>query len=422
MGISQDIKKTLILVWPLLAAIGMVMAGNGLQNTLLGLRASHEGFPVFTIGIIMAMYYMGYVIGCHLTPKMLAKVGHIRVFAAVASLASTTILFNGLFIDPIIWGISRIVTGASFAGLFIISESWLNDIAPNNLRARIFAAYISVVNAGSFIGQFFINAAPLENMDLFAAVSVLISLALIPITLADKPSPKFVFAQKMPIRDIMRTSPLSVVGVLVSGMSASCILGICTVYCKSIGMTIPETAHVIAASILGSATIPIAAGWFSDRFDRRKIIICLALLGALSAMGLVFSNQPPLLFMYCLGGLGSSVYAIAIAYLNDKLKPEQMVSATSSMILLNGIGACIGPIVVSYLMQNIGMTMFFSSIATCFGFLFLFGLYRAVVGDKVDVENQLSFVNVTNRSSPVMVEVLKEKNNLRPDDIDSISL
>lgn len=404
---STALRQTLLLVWPLLAGIVMITTGNGLQGTLLGLRAMAEGFPVFATGIVMSMYYCGFLLGCFIVPRAISSVGHIRVFAASASLASTTILLHGLLADPLPWAFVRALSGLSFAGLFIVAESWLNNIATNKLRAQIFGAYIGVVHGGLFIGQFLITLAPVTDFTLFVLISVLISLSVLPLTLANKPAPGHHAPEHLPFGKLFKRSPLSIVAVFCSGLCGATILTLGAVYAQQAGFATPAIASFVASYVLGAATLPFFIGWLSDRIDRRKMIIALALCAFACAAVVSVNSALAIPGMIVLGGMVVSIYSIAIAYMNDQLKPGQIVSATASMILVNSMGACIGPLLIGGLMEWGGNAVFFPSFAALYGLLVLLGLVRAAIGERVDVAAQGEFVAMPARSSPGVMQITK---------------
>ena len=270
---QPQVGKTIILIWPLLMALALIMAGNGLQGTLLGLRASLEEFPVSAVGSVMSLYYVGFLVGCYLVPRMISAVGHIRVFAGLASLASTTILIHGVFMDLWVWSFVRLLSGLSFAGLFIVSESWLNNIATNKLRGQIFSFYLFVIHGGLFSGQFLVALAPPGDIDLFILISILVSLSLMPITLANKPAPGYEKPETLSFKKIFKKSPLAPIGVFATGICAGTILSMGVIYARDTGYSDEQAAYFVASYILGSTIIPLIVGWLSDRIDRRNVII-----------------------------------------------------------------------------------------------------------------------------------------------------
>ena len=387
----------------------MIMVGNGLQGTLLALRADFEGISVLVIGLFMSMYYCGFLAGWSIVPKMIKSVGHIRVFAGFASLASTTILLEGLFVDPYVWSCVRFIGGLSFVGLFIVAESWLNDIAPNRSRGQILSAYIFVINAGLFIGQFLINLGSIVSMGLFVLISVLISLSLVPITLANKPSPGFSEVESLPFKKLVKISPYAVLCVFSCGFIKAGMLGIGPVYALSMGLEISEISILMAAYILGCAIIPLGIGWLSDHFDRRKVIIGTCFVGFIFSIWILINASWIYACALMVGGCSNAIYGVGAAMVNDRLKPSQMTSATASLILINGVGACVAPIILGFLMQTIGPITFFSAFALTFLLTFAFGLYRSMAGPGIEVESQGEFQAIP-ASSGAGIVAIAEKN------------
>lgn len=406
--ISKEIKQTLVLTWPLFTGLALIMAGNGLQGTLLGLRASVEGFPVFVTGLVMSLYYVGFVVGCAVIPKMIMSVGHVRVFAGLASLASTTILLHGVFVDPWVWGVVRVFSGISFAGLFIVSESWLNSIATNKLRGQIFGFYLLVINGGLFAGQFLIHLDTLESINLFVLISVLVSLSMLPVTLANKPSPGYQEPDTLPLRKLIKSSKLSLVSVFCTGFCSSSLIGIGAVYAVNEGFSVQWASYFLASYILGTALLPVIVGWVSDQVDRRKAIIVVAALACIFASFLDLFPQVILFTIFFFGGAVTSIYSIGIAYMNDNIKPEQAVSASATLILVSGIGASLGPVVTGSMMDFAGNDSFFVAMIVVMGFLMCFGVYRSYVGDEIDVDDQSDFISVPARSSHAIIELVED--------------
>ncbi len=401
-------KNTLLLVWPLLVGVFFIMMGNGLQGTLLGISANLASFDTQTIGIIMSLYYCGYLVGCYFAPRMIGSVGHIRVFAAMASLASTTILINGYFLNEFVWALMRFISGISFACLFIVAESWLNRIAPNKRRAQIFSAYVFIINFGFFGGQFLLYFGSPANISLFILVSVLISLAMLPITLANKPAPGNEIPEPAPLRKLLKQSPLSFGGVFTSGFCTGSVLGFAPIFLGDGGATKETIANFIAIYILGSALIPLFVGALSDRMDRRKFIVIIAVI-ACGLSAYITWRSYNLLTIFSLGGVAVCLYSVSIAYMNDKLRSEQIVSAASTLIMANGMGACLGPLLSSILYQNVSMHSFFPMLLGMFILLTLIGIWRMIVGEDIDVEEQSEFVNIPARAAPSILEITAPK-------------
>ena len=259
------LKQTLFPIWSLLFGIAILTMASALQSSLIGIRASIESFNTTATGLIMSAYYLGFIIGSLLVPNWVKNVGHIRVFAAVASLASITILMQSVVVNPWFWMLMRMGTGLCYAGLFIVTESWLNDIATNKTRGRLFSIYIIEIWASQTLGQFLLNLSPPSGYGLFILTSVLISLALVPLLLVRTPSPTINVPEKLNILGLVKTAPLGVTGVTIAGVTSGALLGLGALYAKSIGLNIAEISLFIGASYVGGMMLQWPIGKLSDR-------------------------------------------------------------------------------------------------------------------------------------------------------------
>lgn len=402
--------KNFISAWPLFFGVAMIMIGNGLQGTLLGVRAGIEGFPVQSMGLIMSMYFVGFLAGARYVPRLIARVGHIRVFAAFASLASTTILFHGLFPNEIIWGVARALTGLSYAGLYIVIESWLNNSVDNKGRGKIMALYLFIMYMAMAIGQYLLMAANPAGMELFVMGSVLITLALIPISLSSRPGPQLdEVTQNIGIAALFKKSRLGVFGVFASGMAGACLFSIGPVYAVRMEFEVAQISTFMAAAILGGVLLQFPIGWASDKFDRRIVLIITAaatagfcMLGAVFAHVSIYALYAA---MFCLGGTGLTIYGLCTAHTNDHLERSQIVGASATMILINGIGSIMGPILSSNLMR-ITPSMFFVTMGTIYATIAIYGAYRASIRPPVPMDQQGDFVPMSAPSTGAVIDML----------------
>lgn len=408
--------SALMAAWALLLGMALIMLGNGLQGTLLGLRATLEGFPTTITGFVMTGYFVGFLLGSTVAPRIVQRVGHIRVFAALASLASASALVHAVFVDPWTWGLMRIVTGFSYAGLYVVAESWLNDRATNETRGQILSIYMVVAYGGMTAGQFLLNVGDPSGFDLFILISVLVSLALVPISLTAAPAPTFDAPSPVSLRLLYTISPLGVVGGLATGLSNGVIFGMGAVYGKAAGMSNAEISMFMGLILLGGMLLQWPVGRISDFLDRRRVIIGVTSLAALLA--LVAGSIPglPLWWLLALtflfGGMTLPMYSLCGAHLNDFLDPKQMVAASSSFVLVNGLGAILGPTSGSIAMQMIGPKGFFLWLALLHCFIALFALWRMTQRSAVPVDEQGAFVSMPPRGSPMSVTLNPET----PDD------
>lgn len=385
-------KETLLKTWPLFFGLGMMMIANGLQGTLLGIRAGIEDFSVLSIGFIMSAYYIGFLAGSAYVPALIARVGHIRVFAALASLASTTVLIHGLIIDELAWCVVRGLTGFAYAGLFLVVESWLNDAATNKSRGTILGLYMVITYVGMAIGQGLLNVADPDKMELFVMTSVLVSLALVPISLSRRPAPDFALNEKIKITTIWKRSPLGILGVTMTGVASAALFGIGPVYGAEIGLSTAAISGFMASFLIGSVVCQMPVAWMSDRMDRRKMIIILGFLSAAVSGLLLITNADNLWLLFgvfaMLGGACLPIYGQCISHVNDHLLPRQFVAASGTLLLLNGAGAAFGPLVVTGIMAVAGVNGFVAFLIVAFLAIGCFGVYRTFRAAPVPQENQ----------------------------------
>jgi MFS family permease len=366
--------------WPLLFGMGVLMLGAGLQGTLIGLRATLEGFAPFVIGVVMSCYYIGYIGGSFGVPPFVRRVGHIRVFAALTAIASVAILLQGVFVTATFWAVLRLISGFCFAGIYIVAESWLNDRAENESRGSVLAFYMVILYLGLGGGQFLLNVADPTGPLLFVTTSVLISIAVVPMSLSVQRAPEFEAAKRIRLADLYRVSPMGVVGVVVSGVMSGALYSLGPVYAKLIGFNAPGIAAFMGASILAAVATQLPIGRLSDRADRRTVLTAVCAAATLfAAFAATLDNTSHALLITlaaCHGGLILSLYSLALSHINDHLDPAQMVSASASVILLNGAGAVAGPLIFAALIDVLGPAAYFGGMAFLAGALAGYALWR----------------------------------------------
>lgn len=410
--------RPLLSNWPLFFGLTMIMMGNGLQGSLLGIRASLENFDEMATGLIMSCFYLGYIIGSRFSPRFIRDVGHIRVFAALASLAATTILLHGVFVDPWFWALVRMGTGFSYAGLYIVIESWLNDAATNRTRGRMMATYMILSYLGLVAGQLMLNLAAPEHIELFVLSSVLISVALMPISLSKRPAPTIIIPKSIGIRGLYKKSPLGVIGMVTSGMITSMIFAIAPVYGENAGYTIGQISLLMTAFMIGAILAQPPIGWLSDRFDRRKVLtavlLTLSLICALTYVTGIMTHAGivPYLAATIIGGFALSIYSLAAAHTNDHLQKDEITTASATLIMINGLGAMCGPLLVTTIMGNFGTQAYFMTISFVALCAFIIAVYRMRVSPAVPPEAQGTYpimpVTITER---LMSSALHEHDN-----------
>ena len=368
------------------------MLGDGLQGTLLAVRADQEGFSATITGLVMSSFYLGFLLGSITTPKITAQVGHIRVFAALAALASAAILIHAVFIQIPVWIALRFISGICFSGLYIVAESWLNDRATNETRGKLLSLYMVVSYLGVGAGQLLLNlAAPTEYL-LFILTSVLISLAVVPLLLSAGAPPAFRESVNISLRELFVLSPLGIVGMFAVGLVTATFFALGPIYGQRIGLDIENISYFMAAAVVGTIVLQWPLGALSDRFDRRIVLTIVSILTALAAVICVQlsqdSNLMLLLSAGLFGGLAFPLYSICIAYTNDHLDPSQMIAASGALVLTGGLGAVLGPILIASIMDRFGEQSFFWAMGGVHGLLGLFALYRMTRSAAVPLKKQ----------------------------------
>lgn len=391
--------------------IAILMLGHGLQGTLLGLRANLEAFQPAVTGMVMSGYYVGMLVGSLRVPTLVARVGHVRVFAALLSLGSTAILFQAMFVEPVAWFLMRFMTGYCFAGAFIVAESWLNGSATNETRGSLLSLYMVVQMGFMAAGQFLLNLADPKGFDLFILVSVLISIAAVPMLLTAVAAPPIAASRKIGLLGLYRLSPLGVVGIAAVGTANGGLYAMGPVFGNEEGLSVAAISAFMAAIILGGVAFQVPIGRLSDRVDRRWVIAGVALLTAMVALPPVLIRELPTwsLFpgFFLVGGLSLPLYALCVAHTNDFLAPEQMVGASSALILAYGIGAAAGPTLAAITMQLLGPAGYPLFQAVLHNAIGLYALYRMTRRAAAPAEERGIYVTLPN-PSPVATSLAQQ--------------
>lgn len=402
----------IVKAWPLLLGMFMLMIGNGLQGTLLGVRGGAEGFSDTTLGYVMAGYFVGFLGGSRATPWLLRRVGHVRVFAALASLISAAFVLYAAVVHPAAWFALRLIIGFCFSGVYIVAESWLNDTATNETRGQTMSAYITVQMLGIILAQALLNVADPAGYDLFIIMSVLVSISFAPILLSSTPVPVFQTTRAMTLGRLYRTSPLGCVSIVILGAIFACQFGMSAVYAAGLGLGNVQISLFIGTIYLGGLICQPPIGWFSDRMDRRRLIIILTGTGSLGCLVVPVLGPSAVTLVvagFMMGGIANPLYSLVVAYVNDYLEHEDMPAASAGLIMLNGIGAMGAPILVGFLMDTIARDAFFLFLSASFAAITFYALWRmrqrpvrAVVGDMAPV------VPMSQVVSPIAADVARE--------------
>ena len=394
--------------WALFFGVGMIMLANGLQGSLIGVRASLEGYTAFAAGFIMTGYYAGFLSGALIIPQRIKNVGHVRTFAALASIASISILLHSLHVSFFGWFLMRFITGMCFVGMYTVAESWINDLSENNNRGQALSVYMMVSMAGSAFGQLFLNIASPETATLFMLVSILISVSLVPILVVVSKQPDFSISEFLTIKELYNTSPLGVTAAVLTGLAHGTLWGIGSIYALKNGLTIEQVSIFMFTFIIGGAVNQYLIGYLSDRYDRRSVLVAVAFLASFfSVLAVVFGTSftSLLIITFIFGGLTVPLYALAIAHTNDFLSRKEMVAASAGLQLATGAGLTVGPLLGGLAIDLIGAAGFWIYLFVIHGSLGIFGLYRMSIRDAVPLEDQGSTVLLNSRSAIVSMEL-----------------
>ena len=379
--------------WALFFGFAIICLGHGLQGTLVGVRAVIENFSYISIGIIITGYYIGILSGSLIIPHFLKKVGHIRVFAALASLASIAILLHSIFIIPFIWFFIRILTGFCMAGIFVIMESWLNEKAVKETRGSLLSIYLIITFSFIGIGSFLLNLSDPAKFDLFVLVSIFLSFALIPILLTSSNPPSFENPKRLKFAELYKLSPLGFVGALLVGLAHGTIFGLGAVYAKTNGLDNLQVSLFIVILTIFGALFQWPIGYVSDKIDRRIVLILVTFIASVICILIIISSYLSIILLYILlalyAGMSLPMYSLVIAHTNDYLQPDEIVAASAAIVALVGCGSIFGPIAASYFMAIIGPSGFFIFLFIVHLALGLFGIYRMEIRTKpVDIKSQ----------------------------------
>ena len=350
---------------------------------------------------------MGFLSGARLTPLMIRRVGHVRVFAALGSFMSAGLIAFPLLTEPSAWTVLRVLVGFCMSGIYVTAESWLNEAATNETRGKVLSAYMIAQTLGIIGAQGLLTLGDAGTAVLFIGASILVSVSFAPILLSVTPVPVTEATRPMSLRALFSGSPLGTVGIFLLGSLYATQSGMSAVFGTQIDLTATQIAMFVAMLFAGALVFQYPIGWLSDRIDRRKLIFGAALMGAIScALGGISGDRlwPLMSAAFFAGGMTTPLYALFLAYTNDFLSLEDMPAASGGLVLTFGIGAILGPLAAGWAMQELGPFAFWLVLGTTFGAIALYALYRMVTQQAVPADETESYLGVVPTASPVAVE------------------
>lgn len=398
--------RTLFSISSLLTGIALVLMGLALLGTALGLRAVQENYSDPTIGLIMASYFAGFVIGSYVCPGLIRRIGPIRSYAALAAIASACAFMHALLITPVAWAALRCISGICMVGLYMVVESWLNGIAPSARRGQIFAVYVIVTLSAQAIGQLLLLLDSDAHVVAFGIAAAFFSLGLVPVALTKLPQPAPVETPPIRARGLLARAPLSAVGALVAGLVTGAFWGLGAAYASRVGLAPPQVAVFMLAVIGGGVLLQWPIGHLSDRNDRRRVLFAVAIAGMLASLLAALTTRFGGLWVYlpaaAVGGTIFSLYALSLAYLNDRIHSHAVLDASRVILMVFGIGAFAGPIVAGLCMALLGPSGLLFYIALSLGLLALYAVRSLRDVPPVPEEERSTFMPMDQTSQAAL--------------------
>ncbi len=392
--------------WPLLLGMLLLMIGNGMQGTLLGIRGGIEGIPTFQMSVVMSGYFGGFLLGSLVVPGVIKNVGHVRVFAALGSLISAAVVLYSIQPDWIVWTLLRVMVGFCFCGVYITAESWLNASSTNENRGQALAAYMITQLLGIVIAQGLLNIGDPAGYLLFIIPSVLVSLAFTPILLTARPAPNFETIKRMSFARLYDASPLGCVGVFLMGGVFSALAGMSSVWGASIGLSVAQISLFVAAIYSGGLVLQYPLGWVSDRWDRRRLVLILSAVGSLTTL-VVVVVQPGTLGLVVagaiMGGVANPIYAVLLAYTNDYLDQSDMAAASAGLLFIYGVGSFGGPLITGWMMAQMGPSGFWAYMGVLMLALAIYAGWRMTRRRALTPDEQGNYAVITPGNTQLVV-------------------
>ena len=395
-------------LFPLLLAAGILLAGNGLQGTLIALRGAQEGFSASLIGFMGTAYFAGFLLGCLFITQMLRAVGHIRCFATLAAVGASGTLMMVLVIDPVSWIVMRFVVGFCFAGLFTTIESWLNSGVANENRARVLALYRIIDLAAVTVSQFMIPLFGPGGFVIFGVMAIMITLSMVPVSLGDRSNPTPPAEMSLDLKGVWALSPLACMGCIVAGLSNSAFRLIGPIYADGIGLSVADIAVFISLGIIGGVVLQYPLGSLSDRWDRRRVLLLTSAASMVLALAIAFgagdSRMANFVLIFLFAAFAMPIYSLAAAHANDFAGQGGYVKVAAALMFFYSIGAVVGPLASSFLMERFGINALFLYSAAVYGVFIAVTLWRMAARATPPRAERGRFASLI-RTSPFFVKL-----------------
>lgn len=375
------------------------MAAGGIHGLILPIRGTAEGFSAFSLGMLGTGWAIGYVLGCILVPRVVARVGHVRSFSVMAAVAVISVLLSVLIIHPGAWIPLRALAGFSFAGGAMIVESWISERTDPSFRGRVFATYTMVNLAATTAGQLLLIIGDARGFFFFILAAVFYACSLVPTALSTTAAPQPLVQPKLDLKSLWLNSPIAVVAVFLVGVSNSSFGTLAAVYGQQIGLNVTAIAFLVSITILAGALCQLPVGWLSDRTDRRAVLIGLAIIAGL--VDLFFLIMQPRDVMVVLiaaaifGAMIFAMYPVILAHANDHATSDSFLKISSGLLLVMGAGSIIGPLIGGGLMALLGPDYLFAPTLLAHSFMASFAAWRMTKRAAVDDKKKGDFVTIS---------------------------
>lgn len=418
-------RRALIDNWALFLGMLFLMVGNGMLVTLLTIRGTTLGFSELEISLMQACYPLGALAGTVLTPRLIEKVGHIRVFSALASMVSVAAIAHLLTSDPISWGAMRLLAGACFPGLYVITESWLNAKTENRIRAQVLSVYFMIQSAGPALGTAMVALPDPRGNLLFGLCSILLSVAIVPLLLSNNRAPEYTAPDRMPVRRLYKVSPMAVLGIAIMGGGVVAWFISLPLYALQNGFTEAQASFALVVAMVAGAASQYPLGWMSDQTDRRYVVIGMAAVSVVTALWMTVDTRPMsiLIGFAVIGAATLPVYSILAAHANDQLSPGQVVPAAGTMAFLLQLGQVFGMLIgpnTLRLFDGRGLPMMLAVVGVV---TVLLAVTRRVRSDAPEETGEVRPTGVIGIAQPGMLqaEVYAEEDAAPPQESDESS-
>lgn len=357
--------RVLSQVGTLMLSFGLLVLATGTFNTFMALRAGLEGFSTTLVGALMSAFYVGLIVGARTGGALINRAGHIRAFTAFAALSAVVVLIHPFLVSAPVWIVLRGILGFASAGLYMCTESWINERVTPETRGSVLSLHATVVFLGFSGGQLMLNAGDPAGAELFMIAAMLFALGAIPIALTRSIHPEPRESGGFNLRRLYEIAPSGIAACVVAGLSQASVFGVGPVFGQMLALSVGQISLLMTSLVLGGLFLQIPLGWLSDLFDRRGVMLGVALAASILAAALTGfirvtagdgfdweQHGPSLLVLaFAFGGLSATLYPLGIAYANDYLLPEQRVQAAGALVLAYGIGAVSGPLLAAVLME-----------------------------------------------------------------------